>query len=324
MEEEKEMVKFKRLNEIDEEEPGDLLTIRITNALLKKKVGKNGEEIKTLEVTIEENSEVMTNSKEREEHRKKMKNQDNWFDKKLRQFKDPERKKPVTIADPNHPLEIITGDVSLLIRIEGKYYYLFICRDIDPEGWINPGGCPENIKELYNPLHVAKRECGEEACILEKKGKAYTAYSLCFSKEEWIKNHICWLLKKDIYPQEIIELELKRDKIFPERGDAQNLVIKRGSKEENVEDVNIFINTKKASVKIMLYWEVKLPVKMDELMMFDGEDENKINRPVGLFTEVEIKNEVHPPHPDVIFVSGQDILSVGFSNPKIKEQITAS
>jgi len=307
------------------EEPGDLLTIRITKALLKKEE-KKGKEIKTLEVKIEENSEVMTNSKEREEHRKRMKNKKKWFDKKLREFKDPEKKEPVTIANPNHPLEIITGDVSLLIKIEDKEYYLFICRDIDPEGWINPGGCPENIKELYNPLHVAKRECGEETCILEKKGKgkAYTAYSLCFSKEEWIKNHICWLLKKDIYPKEIIKL--KRNKIFSEKGDAQNLVIKRESKKERVDikNVNIFINTKKASVKIILYWEVKPPVKMDELVMFDGEDENKINRPVGLFTEGEIKNKVRPPHPDVIFVSGQDILSVGFSNPKIKEQITAS
>lgn len=313
MGEEKELVKFKRL---DEEKIDKFLTVRTTEAHLKIEK-KEGREIKTLEAIIEKNAEVMTTSSERDKHRGSMGDEkERWFKKKLEQFEDPENKDDVTIADPDHPLEIFTGDVSLLLEIENKKYYLFICRDINPRGWLIPGGCPENRNQLLDPKSVAERECGEEVGILDKKRKIF--YFLYLPKKKWKENYRNWLKlinKKEIKPKEITKL--KPDELSSEKGNAQNLFIKMGDK-ENTENVNVYINPKDASVYIILYRKVVFrDAKISDLVFFDME----LNRPVRLFTEEDIKNRKLP---HGIFVYGQDILSVGFSNPEIINQITAS
>jgi len=308
------MVGFKRLDEL-----GKTLTARTTKAHLKREEAGR-KKIKTLVVQLEKNPEIMTNSDERKEHRNHV--DQKWFEKQCNDFKKSGKK--TQIAGKIHPLEVITGDVSLALKIEDKEYYLLFYRDIHPPGWINPGGCPSSIKDLKKPKNVPSRECGEEVCILRKKGTYYTAYSLCSSEEEWRTNHQKWLeSKKNIIPKKIIQLSPK--KLPCEKGDAQKLVMKKdGGQYVTKKDIDIYIDPQFASVTVTEHWEVILKdVKMNELMLFDGEDGNEINRPVGLFTKEEIEQD-RPP--TIVFVSGQNIIlePVKWSNQVVKKQILVS
>lgn len=301
----KNVVVFKKLNEVKGDT--DQLLVRTTEAYLKKE-NQEGKEIKTLYVKIEENSESMTNFKERRKHFKTAERE--WLENRLKEFKSPEAKE-VEVADSKRPLEIITGDVFLILQIKSKDYSLGFFRDIEPIGWLIPGGCPENLEEVFNPKTVAARELCEEVIIGDIYGKIY---SLGGSQKNLVENLHSWNLE----PEEITPLETKE--VSFEKGQAQNLVIRKGGREEKIENVAVGIDSQNASVSITLYRRAILPGKLSlsELRIFDGErreDGSLLKRPVRL-KRIEAKKDEPP---DAIFVSGNNILLVDWHTSIIEE-----
>lgn len=273
---------FKKLKEFTEE--SSLLTVRCTNAWLEKKP------IPTLFVTIEEEMEVLTSSEERLKHSKSI--SPTWLEEQLKKWKNGDASR-IDVATPEHPLEVLTGDIALILVIEGKKYLLSVFRDISPIGWLIPGGCPRNKKELLNPRLLASRECAEEILISDDKGRVYNIYP---STEELEENIREWKL---VSPEivSILPTELP-----PKGGDVRNLVIEHDGRYQ-IENINVLINSRTASVAVTIYWKVILPIKLKNLRLFDGEKnpEGKLlNRPIRLTD----KNE----KVKAIFSGGHNIL----------------
>jgi len=180
-------------------------TARATEAWLQKKAKK---ERAVLYVELDGNTEFITNGRERREHFRSIDSA--WLEKQLK--KDS---KDIRIADLDHPLEVISGDVCLILKIEGEKYILSQYRDIEPIGWLIPGGLPKNLEELCYPIDVATREVREEVLIADTSGRVYT---LGEQTEQLTRNIKLW----DLSPSEIVPLSKKN--IFLERtGLAQPL-----------------------------------------------------------------------------------------------------
>jgi len=265
-------MEFKKLGEVlAKEEKTSLLTVRATEAFLVRK-----DEINTLQIVLNGNNEILTSSKERRRHFGI--SAPDWFSKQLEEFCKPGAAKTV-IATIEHPLEVITADVCLILEIGGEDYILSIFRDIPPIGWLIPGGCPSYLEELLNPRLTALRELSEEIVIADTKGRVYV---FDFPGIEDIKSYSVWNLK----PSEIVPLAV--EKVFSKKGDAQILSIEYNGKKYITEDVNVFVDPQTASTTIVLYIRVFLQIGISQLRLFDGEvldDGALLNRPVRLSTK---------------------------------------
>ncbi len=296
------MKEFKRLNEFVEGRTGQFLTARTTKAWLEKSESK-----KTLYVVLKKDSEILTTSKERREHFENVDRE--WFEKQLKKW-NKKRTKRIEIATPEHPLEVVTGDTCPILKIEGERYVLSFYRDIVPQGWLIPGGCPRNFQELLNPKITARREFCEEVLIGDIQGRVYSFYSLDKLKE----NCKSWKLEPtEIKP--IFDRELSLEK-----GHASDLVMKMGSKRKRTENISIIIDAEIASVSATIYWEGKPRIKLSDLRIFDGEklkDGSLLNRPVRL---TNVKDESLA----AIFVHGQNILSADWITPTTEKRATIS
>lgn len=282
------------------EERGDrLLTIRVTEAWLVK------EPVETLYVELNENLEVLTSSGERKKHFETASS--DWFQKQLEEWSKPEITK-VRIADPDHPLEAITADVCLTLRIEGKEYIVNIFRDIYPKGWLIPGGCPRNLEEVFNPRVTAGREMCEEVLIGDTRGRAY---SFCPSRVELMENIQSW----NLTPAKIVPLST--EELYPKRGDAQNLILRMGDRETRTENINVTIDPQTASIPVTLYWRISLPIKLSELQIFDGEKREKDRSLINRAVRITDKGGSVA----AIFVSGQNILLADWVTQKTRERV---
>jgi len=277
------------------------LTIRATEAYLTKLP------VKTLEIILDEDSEILTSSRERKAHFTGASL--SWLYNKLSEWKQPEIKK-VRIATPEHPLEVVTGDVCLILVIEGEEYALSVFRDILPVGWVTPGGCPKNLEEVFYPSLTAQREVAEEILIGDTEGRVYPFSFL----EETMEAARKWNLE----PEDEAIVMLPYKVIFPEKGDATSLIIRKGKGEAKTENIMVLVDPHLASVSATLYLKVEIPIKLSELRIFDGElnEETRtlINKPVRLLREDSSSA--------AIFVSGENILSAGWTTPRTQERAT--
>ena len=286
-------MKFKKLKDFNEEQKSDILTIRATDAWLIR------EPAKTLYVKLDEESEIMTTSKELIMHYEGALSSLDWLKKKLSLWSNPSTKK-LRIATPEHPLEMVAGDICLVLVIEGKEYILNTYRDIPFEGWVLPGGHSGNLDEIFNPKLIAAREAFEEVLIGDINGRFYSLGSLANLE----KNLQDWNLKpKEIIFPPIEEISLKR-------GDVQNLLVEMNNRQKRIENINLTIDSQASIVMLTLYWRLKLSIKLAELRLFDGErDKNGLllNRVVRLTTKERTTA--------AMFYSGQNILLAGWSTP---------
>lgn len=266
---------FKKLKEIAEGRI-DLLTVRCTNAWLEKKPEP------TLFVEINDEMEVLITSRDRKEHFKAAASP--WLAERLERFKKSDISE-IKLATKKHPLEVFTGDTSLVLVIEGKKYLCSIYRDIYPKGWLVPGGCSRSREELFNPKILISRECGEEILITDQKGTIYPFSSSISEMAEnvrsWQKEGSLSLTAGSIFPLSAKELSLAKS-------DAQNIVIRINGREEKIENISVMIDTEVSSASACVCLEAVLPIKFSELRLFDGEkspDKNLLNRPIRLTDE---------------------------------------
>lgn len=277
-----------------------LLTVMTTEAYLTKFPKK------TLEVILDENSEILTSSQERKNHF--INASSGWLYAKLADWEKPEIKE-VRIATPKYPLEVVTGDVCLILVIEGEEYFLSAFRDILPVGWVIPGGCPKNLEEVFYPNLTARRKTVEEVLIGDTEGRIYPFISL----EETVELARKWKLK----PEDEAIVMLLCKEIFSGKGDATSLIVRKGREEAKTENTMLIVDPRLASVSATFYLKVELPIKLSELRIFDGEfnetTRTLINRPVRLTKDGELT---------AIFVSGQNILSAGWNTPRTQERAT--
>lgn len=263
---------FKKLKEIAEGRT-DLLTIRCTNTRLER----NPEP--TIFVEINDEMEVLTSSRERREHSKTA---SSWLIEQLAKWKNSDMPR-ITLATQEYPLEVLTGDTALVLVIEGKRYLYSIYRDIYPKGWLMPGGCSRSREELLNPRILIARECIEEVLIGDTGGKIY---NFSTSVNEVMKSVEDWQKERALKAGEVVLLSAKE--LPPAKGDAQNMIIRLNGRETKIENITVMIDTTIASVATNTYLEVVLPIRLNELRLFDGEKlPNKVllNRPVRLTDE---------------------------------------
>ncbi|MFH1841354.1 MAG: hypothetical protein ABH800_01165 [Candidatus Nealsonbacteria bacterium] len=290
---------MKKLGELlNSEEKFNIFTAEATNAFLTKY--ENGE--KVLFVKLNENTKVITNGKERKEHLKSAKP---WTAKKLESWTNSSEIGTVRIASSDNPLEIIAGDACLILEIENHQYIVSTYRDIYPKGWLIPGGLPVNLKELLNPAAVAIREVSEEILIGDTSENLYSLGDQKNVINLWGFN------SRYIMPLDI-------EYVLPQNtGDAQTIHIETPKEEKTIKNV-IFIDPEIASVALTIYLKVKLPIKLDELMLFDGEThwerpDFPLNRPVRI-------TPLGKNSPVAVFSRGQNILSADWITKKSKEQ----
>ena len=276
---------FKKLKEVAEGRV-NLLTVKTTAAWLEREPEPN------LHIVIDDTMEALTSSGDRKEH---FKTASTWLKEQLEKWQNPLVSK-IEVATAEHPLEVVCGDVAPILVIKGKKYLVSFFRDIEPVGWLVPGGCPRNREELLNPRQLAVRECGEELLIGDKRGRIYNFLP---SSAEVIETIQAWKLE----PVDFISLSPKE--LPPAKGHAQNLVMEYHDTKKWTKNVNVTIDHQTASVAITLYWEINLPIGLEELRIFDGEKTGAlINRPIRLTTEDGVLA--------AIFSRGENILSAGW------------
>jgi hypothetical protein len=236
------------------------ITIRAEKACVVK-----GPSSSTLYVKLDENLEVLTTSGERTKH---FKEASGWLDGQLESLKDPSVSE-VAVATPQHRLEVITGDVVPILSIGGKGYLVNYYRDIPPLGWLFPGGCSQNIDEILNPKLTACREGGEEVIVRNtRNGEFYSLFPTTKGLEAGIRR---WGFE----PKRIVFLP-GEEIFFPDRGDAQNLVIVTpDGKEFKTENIYVSIDPETASVAATMFWKVHIPCDISDLMILDGEFNEK-------------------------------------------------
>src|SRR3989344_8808455 len=141
--------------------PASFVTVRSTYATLTRD-GKT----RILYARIRDNMEMCEATADRRAH--SAETDARWFRDRLTQFAGGEFSVP--IGTDEHPLEVVTGDTCMVLVIESQRYIVSFLRDIDPVGWIIPGGCPQSLDELLHPEKAAERECGEEVIITDHEG----------------------------------------------------------------------------------------------------------------------------------------------------------
>ncbi len=282
---------FKKLKEVSEGRT-DLLTVRSTNVWLSRRPES------TIHIRIDEEMEALTTSKERGQH---FKTASPWLRDQIGRWRGSDIAE-IEVASKKYPLEVIAGDIALILVIEGEKYLVSFFRDIDPVGWLVAGGCPRSRKEFFTIKELAIREASEEILISDKEKRAYQLFP---SREEMEDN--IQALKLDI--KEVIRLPARE--LAPPKGDAQDLIIVFEGREIKTEGVNVTVDHEVASVAVILYYEVELPIRLSELMIFDGErfpDKTPIHRPAQL-TDKD-GNQL------AIFSRGHNILAAKSGKPK--------
>ncbi|MCD6550308.1 hypothetical protein J7K24_02065 [bacterium] len=293
-------MKFKKLKDFSKERD-ELLTIRITEAWLDR---SDSSRENNLFIEVERDSEILTSSKEREKHFKSV--DPGWFEKRLISWHN-KNCKLTRIANKKHPLEGIVADICLILEIEGKSYLLSFYRDIYPEGWVFPGGCPNSLEEIFNPRIVAIRELTEEVLITDICGRVYSF----FNAEKLIRKKIVRLVsdyRKFVFPS--------AQPLFPKVGDAENLIILMNGKERHVR-ANIVIYPQTGTISAVFFRKVILPVRLSELRIFDGEEDKEgkiVNRPIRLLNLEDGSVEA-------LFVSGRNILAEEWNTSRIKQLV---
>ena len=226
----------------------------------------------TLCVAIDEEMEVLTSSRERRQHFSTV---SPWLESQMKKW-EKERPDSLLVGQQEQPLEIICGDTAVILNIEGRKYLVSFFRDIYPVGWLVAGGCPRSRKEILDVKSLAVREGSEEIIVGDIHNKIYQLFP---SREEIEENIRILNLKVN----EIVRLPAKE--IPPARGDAQNLKIVFNGQETEIKGVNVTVDYEIASVAVTFYYEVELPITLDELRIFDGEllpDKTPLHRPVQL------------------------------------------
>ncbi|MCX6764332.1 MAG: hypothetical protein NTU58_01355 [Candidatus Nealsonbacteria bacterium] len=263
---------FKKLKEIAEGRT-DLLTIRCSNAWLER----NPEP--TIFVELNDEMEVLISSRDRREH---FKTASPWLAEQLEKWRNSDVQK-ITVATKEYPLEIFAGDTALILVIEGKRYLYSAHRDIYPKGWLLPGGCSRSREELLNPRILMSRECAEEVLITDQEGKIYNFSN---SINEMMENVKAWQKEGSLTPGNMIPLSVKELSLA--KGDVRNIVIRLNGQESKIENIAVTIDAKIAEVSTCIYLEAVLPIKLNELRLFDGEklpDKTLLNRPIKLTDE---------------------------------------
>ncbi|MFH1036565.1 MAG: hypothetical protein V1756_00645 [Patescibacteria group bacterium] len=296
---------FKKLSEFKEGGLA-LLTLRATNAVLVRRG-----DTAYLVVILPENDtdiEVMTSTKERREHSNTVSPE--WLSIRLEEWRNGSPK--VTVATPEHPLEIVTGDVCVILEIEGQEYVVTFYRDIPPKGYLPAGGCSKNKRGIFFTRETANRETFEEFMVGNDTGTFYTLGHSAEAQACLEENLQIWGLKADtILHPDVIEW------FFPKKGEAQNLIIEQGVREYRTENASFFIAPQTASVAMTLFWKVSIPAKLSELRFFDGEkskDNSLLKRPVRLTTR--------DGKPVAIYVYGNEVMNATWHLPSTKERAT--
>ena len=264
---------FKKIKEVAEGRT-DIFTVRCTSAWLERTP------VSTIFLEVNDEMEVLTSSRERKEH---FQTASLWLKEQIYEWENSNIQK-ITIADQEHPIEVLTGDTNLILVIEGKKYLYSVYRDIFPKGWLRPGGCSHSKEELFNPKKISDRELVEEVLIADIFGKIYRFSNLFISG--FTENVAAWQGERALATGEIILLKAKE---LPEqKGDAQNMVIRLNGQETKIENITVMVDAVIASVSTCVYSEVILPVRLNELRLFDGEklpNQVLLNRPVRLTDE---------------------------------------
>ena len=281
---------FKKLQEVAEGKI-DLLTVRSTDVWLQRLPEP------TLFITINGEMEALTSSKERRAH---FSTASLWLKSQMEEW---ESGKPefVQIGHQTHPLEVITGDIALVLNLQGERYLVSFFRDIEPIGWLVAGGCPRERKDLSDVRGLAFREGSEELIITDKCNRAYQLFPAKEALESSIR-----ALKLKI--NEVVTLSARE--LFPVQGDAQNLKVIFDTR-ETLSRVNLSVDCQTASVAATFYYEAELPFTLDELSIFDGElfpDGTPIHRPVQLTDK--------DGHQTAIFSRGHNILAGKGEKPR--------
>lgn len=249
---------FKKLYETEgKEEVPRLLTLRVTDAYLRRP--------SVLDVNITPDLEVITNSRVRQEHFRSVNPE--WLEERLEEWRSSEGR-DIRIATPEHPLEVLDADFCPILVVEGREYLVSIYRDIDPLGWVLPGGCPLNMKEIYSPRATAEREVSEEV-LITRQGTAFYFFPY------WIN-----LIEENIKKWQLEVKKLRRPKmeemVLPHKSQIRDLVIRRDGKAEKVvRNVNLFLNAKISTLTAAFYCRIYLPGKLGEIEIYDGEKTDK-------------------------------------------------
>ena len=265
------------------------LTVRARQAWVSRKN-------KTLYVKLDWDSEILTSSKERQQHFASVSR--SWFDSALLEL--DRGTNFVQIASCDQPLEVITGDVCLILVLEEKEYIVSHYRDIPPIGWVIPGGCPKSFEELFHPRIVATREACDEVLMLDAKGVVYVLGRAVGIGTSVLANFDAWGLK----PTRIVRADVY-ERIFEcaRARDADHIMFLVDNEEIPVENVAVTIDPQIGSVTVTLYWRIYLPIRLCELRLFDGErleDGALLNRPIRLAP-------VQGGDPVAIFQSGEQL-----------------
>ncbi|OGL88756.1 hypothetical protein A3H75_00400 [Candidatus Uhrbacteria bacterium RIFCSPLOWO2_02_FULL_51_9] len=283
--------------------PVPFITVRATDATLTR----DGE-TRILYVRMRDDTEVCANNADRRSHF--VGADAGWFRDRLERFTGGIFNIP--IGTPEHPLEIVTGDTCLVLVIEGARYVVSFLRDIDPVGWLIPGGCPQSLDELLQPKIVANRECMEEVIITDREGTILWHADRNNVLGETFKAAFAgWRLKTE-------SVRLLESQPIPTAGigTADRLVIEYAGKKHET-TAPVFIGPEIASAAITLYREVEIPVPLADLHLYDGEMTPKgelIRRAVRL-TDVW-GNMV------ALFTNGLNALEMPWNTPRTADQAT--
>jgi len=289
------MTELRKLKEAKGLEGDQLLTVRARQSWLSRDKGG------TLYVKLDWDDEIHTSSGERRQHFESVDQE--WFHSALEEWN---KGAAITqIATLEHPLEVATGDACLVLDFvtDRKQYVVSFYRDIMPMGWVTPGGCPSDFKELFHPKRVAAREACEELFLVHKGGLVYVPkYSdLKQPLKVVLNNADAWGVDASMISEfDVEEFEFARGV----NADARNIVFQIDDYEVRTENTVVTIDPDLGSVSVVLYSKIKLDVSLSEIRLFDGEalpDGTLLNRPVRL-------TPVGSDEAAAVFSNGQDVL----------------
>ncbi len=281
------MPEFKRLSDVANQVL-EVFTLRIRDAFIQDGI---------LTIQLPGDPEVITSAKERILHGQSIDSA--WIQNQLSQLGSSSK---VVVADDQHPLDIASCDICIVLIIGEQRYVVGILRDKWPEGYLAPGGCPKSFNELLNPESVAEREAGEEL-IITNSSDSPSCYIFRETSERE-KDEI--LLALDSFRVKDISkfVQLSHRKIASVIGHAKSLVIwQNGRRISWTNDANITITPLSGLVSVTYYWEINLPMPLNKLRLFDGErlpNGSFLGRAVQLKQKDKVK---------AIFVKGIDIFN---------------
>jgi hypothetical protein len=165
------MGKFRTYQQISPDEKLDFLAVLATEAFLRRHNGG----ATFLHTAIDNQSQVVTTTKERKQALEEAEQKSDWLTSQLHDWRWCDDKDEVMVADGEHPLMLLAGDVDLWVRVREERFALRTLRDIKPEGWITPGGFPGSLEELLRPTSIQYREVDEEVVIGNEKTIFYSS-----------------------------------------------------------------------------------------------------------------------------------------------------